>query len=105
MPGGLLSPNNPSLATSPELATQPNSRGIEAMAISTDGRYLYAALEGATVADADPGGATTRRHIFEFSLRDRRFTGRQWEYRTRVAANMVADMAAIDRRQLRADRA
>ena len=48
-PGGLRSPNNPFLGGNP--ATQPNSRGFEAMAISPNGTYLYAALEGATVAD------------------------------------------------------
>ena len=98
MPGGLRSPNNPFLATG-EVATQPNSRGIEALAVSTDGRYLYAALEGATVADT-AAGATSRRHIFEFSLRDRRFTGRQWEYRTGAVGNMVSDLAALDRHHL-----
>lgn len=98
MPGGLRSPNNPFPATD-AVATQPNSRGVEALAISSDGRHLYAALEGATVADT-AAGATSRRHIFEFNLRDRRFTGRQWEYRTRAPGNMVSDMAAVDRHHL-----
>jgi len=47
MPDGLRSPNNPFLALGGP-ATHLTSRGIEAMAISTDRRYLYAALEGAT---------------------------------------------------------
>ncbi|MET0739413.1 MAG: esterase-like activity of phytase family protein, partial [Acidimicrobiales bacterium] len=60
---GIKSPNNPTLAGA--AATQPNSRGFEAMAISRNGRFLYAALEGATVADPDQ----TRRNIYQFSVR------------------------------------
>ena len=57
LPGGLRSPSNPALQGAP--ATQPNSRGIEAMAISPDGKSLYVILEGATVADGhDEHGAS-----------------------------------------------
>ena len=49
-------------------ATQPNSRGFEAMAISRNGKFLHAALEGATLADADQN----RRNVYEFSIRRRR---------------------------------
>jgi glycerophosphoryl diester phosphodiesterase len=90
-PGGLMSPSNPLLGGNP--ATQPNSRGYEAMAISPNGAFLYAALEGATVAE--PG--STHRIVFEFSIRDEAFTGRVWDYRTEQPAYMVADMWAIDR--------
>ena len=44
---GVKSPNNPSLNGA--TATQPNSRGFEAMAITPNGKSLYAALEGAAV--------------------------------------------------------
>jgi glycerophosphoryl diester phosphodiesterase len=91
-PGGLMSPNNPFLGGNP--ATQPNSRGYEAMGISPNGAFLYAALEGATVAD---GTGSTRRIVFEFSTRDEAFTGRTWEYRTEQPAYLVADMWVIDR--------
>ena len=94
VPGGLRSPNNPFLGTDP--ATHPNSRGIEAMAISPNGRYLYAALEGATVADA----GSVRRLVFEFDIRARRFTERTWSYRTEAAPNMVADMWALDQHRM-----
>ena len=94
MPGGLRSPNHPFLGTDP--ATHPNSRGIEAMAISPNGRYLYAALEGATVAD----GGSVRRLVFEFDIRARRFTERTWSYRTEAAPNMVADMWALDQHRM-----
>jgi glycerophosphoryl diester phosphodiesterase len=96
-PGGLRSPNNPHLGGA--TATQPNSRGFEAMAISPDGKYLYPALEGATVADL-AAGEGTRRYVFEFSVRDEAFTGRVWLYRTEVAGHFVADMAALDRHHL-----
>jgi hypothetical protein len=89
----LKSPNNPSLVGP---ASQPNSRGFEAMAISPDGQYLYAALEGATVADPDQ----QRRHVYEFSINNKALTGRTWEYRTTAAAYMVSDMAALDSHRL-----
>jgi glycerophosphoryl diester phosphodiesterase len=84
------SPNNPFLGGQP--ATQPNSRGFEGMAISPNAKYLYAALEGAKVADPDQ----TRRFIYEFSVRDKAFTGRTWQYRTENTTYMVSDMAMLD---------
>jgi|RhiMetdeSRZDD1v2_1073273.scaffolds.fasta_scaffold201403_3 hypothetical protein len=93
-PGGLMSPNNPFLGGNP--ATQPNSRGFEAMGISPNGAFLYPTLEGATVAEAP----STRRIVFEFSTRDKAFTGRTWDYRTEQPAYMVADMWAIDRHHI-----
>src|SRR4051812_19475718 len=51
LPGGLMSPNNPFLNGRP--STQANSRGLEGMAITANRKFLYAALEGATVADTD----------------------------------------------------
>ncbi len=50
LPDGLRSPSHPLVLQGGAPATQPNSRGIEAMAISPNGKYLYAILEGATVA-------------------------------------------------------
>jgi glycerophosphoryl diester phosphodiesterase len=90
MPDDLMSPNNPFLSGSS--ATQPNSRGLEGMAISPDGRHLYAALEGATVADLDP----LRRYVYEFSTRRKEFTGRVLQYRTEAAGNLIADLWAVD---------
>ena len=91
---GVRSPNNPWLNGAP--ATQPNSRGFEAMAMTPDGKYLYAALEGATLADPDQN----RRHVYEFSIVDESLTGRTWEYRTSQPAYMVSDMAALDEHRL-----
>ena len=90
LPGGLMSPNNPFLNGQP--STQPNSRGLEAMAITPDRRYLYAALEGATVADPDQ----SRRYVFQFDTVHRKFTGQVLQYRTEAVTNLVADMWAVD---------
>ena len=91
LPGGLMSPNNPFLGAG--TATQPNSRGIEAMAISPDGKRLWATLEGATVAD---GTTSLRRRVFEFSTTAKSFTGREWNLKTESAPNMIADAWALD---------
>jgi hypothetical protein len=93
-PGGLMSSSNPFLAGNPP--SQPNSRGYEAMAISPNGAFLYAALEGATVAE--PG--SNHRIVFEFNVRHEAFTGRVWDYRTEQPGYMVADMWAVDQHRL-----
>jgi len=93
--GNLVSPNNPFLEQE-VTATQPNSRGFEAMSSSPDGKYLYPILEGATVADTD----TRRRFMFEFSIDDREFTGRVWQYHTEQPGYLVADMGALDQHRM-----
>jgi hypothetical protein len=94
LPGGLMSPQNPFLDGRD--STQPKSRGLEGMAISPNRKFLYAALEGATVADTDQ----SRRYVFEFSTRWRAFTGRVLQYRTEAPGNMVSDMAALGHNHL-----
>ena len=79
LPGGLRSPSNPLVLQGGAPATQPNSRGIEAMAISPNGKSLYVILEGATVA---AGTTSTERLVFEFSTRHKAFTPRTWTYAT-----------------------
>ncbi len=91
---GIKSPNNPTLNGA--AATQPNSRGFEAMAISRNGKFLHAALEGATLADADQN----RRNIYEFSIRRQAFTGRQQHYRTESPGNLIADMSVLSGRNV-----
>ena len=95
LPDGLMSPNNPFLPEG-QLSTQPNSRGLEGMAITPNRKFLYAALEGATVADTDK----SRRYVFEFSTKSRAFTGRVLQYRTEAPGNLVSDMAALDHNHL-----
>ena len=91
---GVRSPNNPFLDGQPN--TQPNSRGFEAMAISRNGKYLYAALEGPVLTDANK----SRRYIYQFSIDARALTGSIWEYKTENTAYMVADMWALDNNRM-----
>ena len=88
--GDLRSPNNPRLGSG--AATQPNSRGFEAMAMTPDGTRLIASLEGPTVADSNQ----SRRVMLEFSIAKKAFTGRTWWYQTEAPEHMVADMSAVD---------
>ncbi len=94
MPDGIRSPDNPFLNGAPP--THPSSRGLEGMAISPDRKHLYAALEGATLADPDQ----SRRHVYEFSTGKKAFTGRVLQYRTEAPTNLVADMWAVDTHRL-----
>jgi len=94
---GVRSPNNPWLNGQPN--TQPNSRGFEGMAMTPDGRYLYAILEGATVADL-VNNNLQRRHVYEFSVAAKALTGRTWEYGTAEPGYSVADAAALDQHRL-----
>jgi hypothetical protein len=91
---GVRSPNNPFLDG--HSVTQPNSRGFEGTAISPDGKFLYAALEGAQIPDADQ----SRRWIYEFSIAAKALTGRTWQYRTTLPSYMIADMTALDEHRL-----
>lgn len=93
--GILASPNNPFLPAG-QAATQPNSRGLEAMGISPGRRYLYPALEGATVADRD----TSRRFILTFDTTTREFAPQVSQYRTEAPGNLVADMFAVEQHRL-----
>jgi glycerophosphoryl diester phosphodiesterase len=94
VPGGLMSPNNPFLDGRPN--THPNSRGLEGMAITPDRTQLYAALEGATLADPDQ----SRRYVFQYDTRAREFTGQVLQYRTEAPTNLIADMWALSRHRL-----
>jgi len=86
---GVFSPDNPLL-----LGRTPNlggSSGFEAMALSKDGRTLYPILEGALVG-ADP----LDRVVFEFDVKERRYTGKRWTYRMSRTSTFVADAVALD---------
>jgi hypothetical protein len=91
----LMSPNNPFLVP-PATATQPNSRGFEAMSSTPDGKHLYPILEGATLRDTD----ASRRFMLEFDIAAGAFTGRVWQYRTEQPGYMVADMWALDQNRM-----
>jgi glycerophosphoryl diester phosphodiesterase len=104
LPDGLISPSHPDMPPVPPGAPLPpgvtvnNSRGIEAMAMTPDGRYLYVILEGAVIVGSpDP----TSRRIYEFDLRRGEWTGRlAADYRTDVAGHFVADAQALDGHRL-----
>lgn len=90
---GVQSPQNPYLAD-PNGWTIRASRGFEGMAISPDGKTLYPMLEGALRNDPD----TRRRIIYEFDLRERRYTGKTWQYQV-DAANpdaVIGDFTAVN---------
>ena len=90
---GVMSPDNPFLlGRTPNLA---GSNGFEAMALSRDGRTLYPILEG-PLAGADP----LDRVVFEFDVRERRFTGRRWTYRMSGPGTLVSDAVAYGRDEL-----
>lgn len=72
------------------------SGGFEAMASSTDRRYLYPILEKALTTQIDP----RRRIVSEFDTKKGRYTGRTWSYRVDTDANLVADAQMVKRGQL-----
>jgi glycerophosphoryl diester phosphodiesterase len=91
LPDGLLSPNNPHLVGTP---TVPNSRGIEAMAITGDRRALIVVLEGAMVGD-DP----SVRRVYRYDRRGGEFT-RLADYVVDTPARLIADAQVVGHDQL-----
>ena len=89
---GLRSPNNPFLAGNPP--TVANSRGLEAMAITPNGRHLVAVLEGAV-----PGDDASTRRVYRYDTAARTFT-RLGDYRVEAPGNFVADAQSVDGRRL-----
>jgi hypothetical protein len=89
---GVQAPQNPFLGgNTPNL---PGSRGFEGMAITPDGKTLYPMLEGALTTDTDQ----RRLIINEFSIRDQRYTGRQFFYRMDSVAHAIGDFTAVSKR-------
>jgi glycerophosphoryl diester phosphodiesterase len=97
LPDGLRSPSNPQLGGSP--ATVNGSRGIEAMAVSPNGRELTVVLEGAV-----PGDHPASRRIYRYDTESKRWT-RLADYRVTApvgseGARFVADAQALDGHRL-----
>jgi hypothetical protein len=89
----VFSPDNPLLlGRTPNLAS---SNGFDGMALSKDGKTLYPFLEGPLVGD-DP----LVRHVYEFDVAQRRYTGRNWTYRMSIPGTLVSDAVAYSREQL-----
>jgi hypothetical protein len=89
----VMSPDNPFLFGRPN--NLPGSSGFEGMALSADGKMLYPFLEGALIGD-DP----LVRHVYEFDIKERRYTGRNWIYRMTQPNTFVSDAVAYGRDQL-----
>jgi hypothetical protein len=89
----VFSPDNPFLLG--RANNLPASSGFEGMALSKDGRTLYPFLEGALIGD-DP----LVRHVYEFDVATRRYTGRNWIYRMSIPNTFVSDAVAYGRDQL-----
>ena len=94
LPDGLISPNNPHIAGTPPTPTVLNSRGIEAMAITPNGRDLVVVMEGAVVGD-EP----LSRRIYKYRTTSGRFT-RLADYHTDVPVRFIADAQALDNHRL-----
>jgi hypothetical protein len=89
---GVISPDNPFGGP----ANLPSSRGFEGMAITPSGKTLHPMLEGALTTDSDQ----RRLRIYEFSLRIRSYTGREWWYRLEAMGNAIGDLTAVSERDL-----
>ena len=77
-------------ATAAASANLPGSRGVEGMALSTDGRTLYPSLEGALFDDRDQ----RRRVVYAFDLRTERFAARTADLRLGAAGDAIGDLTA-----------
>jgi len=76
-------------------ANLPDSGGFEGMALSKSGTRLYALLEKAINGDA----LRTRLIISEFSLAQRRYTGKTFAYLMDAPGNAIGDFTALTDRE------
>ena len=89
----VASPDAPEVLAGRAVANLPSSRGIEGMALSTDGRTLYPSLEGALVDDPDQA----RRVVYAFDVARGRFRPRTADLRLSDPAHAVGDLTAAGR--------
>lgn len=87
---GAKSPQNPYLASG-ETPRVRASRGFEALAGSTNGRYLYPIIEGSYADETD----LRRREIHEFDTKSGAYTGRTWNYETDQEPNVIGDAFTV----------
>jgi hypothetical protein len=89
---GVFAPENPYRGgRAPNLGS---SRGFEGLAINRAGDTLFGLIEGTVNGDTPK---TLRIH--EFSIRDRRFTGRSFGYQLDPLGTNIGDMTAVTDRQ------
>ena len=83
----------PPLVPGPDAAARanlPGSRGVEGMALSSDGRTLYPSLEGALVDDRDQ----RRRVVYAFDVARQRFRPATADLRLGAAGDAIGDLTA-----------
>ncbi len=75
------------------------SRGLEGMAASPDGKFLYPMLEGplwdAEKQDWQNIDGRQFLQILEFNIETREFTGQQWKYLLEINGNNIGDFNMI----------
>jgi hypothetical protein len=90
----------PATPTTPVTTRVRRSRGFEGMALSPDGRYLYALLEGPlwdeTTKDWEKADGREYLRILEFSTERNEWTGRFWRYPLEPGAQAIGDFNMID---------
>lgn len=76
------------------------SKGYEGMAASPDGKFLYPMLEGAVWDDATNDGEHVDGkpvlRVLEFSVDDKKWTGRSWFYPLEDKNHAIGDINMID---------
>lgn len=92
---GAKAPQNPALAPG-ETATVRSSRGLEALALSRDGRTLYPILEASLTTDADK----TLRHVYAFDLASHSYTDQQWTFHADGDDFQIGDAQVVSGRRI-----
>lgn len=85
---GVFSPDSPRLGE--QTSNLPRSGGFEGLAISPNGKTLYALLE--RTVECDPPGAL---RLLEFSTTSQSWTGRRWFYRLDDPAHAIGEITAL----------
>ncbi len=90
----LMTPDHPNLrheAEAEQLANLPRSGGIEGLAITPDGHFIYASVEKAMVEDP----SRTRRVILQFDPQTSAFTGEYRLYQVDAPNVSIASLEAV----------
>jgi len=87
--GELRSPQHPQVLAGSSGPNLKGSSGIEGLAASADGRFLYAMLEGSLDVAAEDAGT---RRIIEFDPTRREFTGWQWRYPVSAPTHAIGEL-------------
>ncbi len=91
----LMTPDHPDLrhlAEAEQLANLPRSGGIEGLALSPNGRWIYASVEKAMLEDP----LLTRRTILQFDPKSGSFTGEYRLYQVDAPDVSIASLESVD---------